>query len=96
MHAHRWAGNNRFFDGEITSYDSRTDTYAVLYDDGDRDDALQFKNYEVVFMGLDVDSVQVLETDKDEMELAANTITQLAAAGRHSSGQGTPHILEFD
>lgn len=89
----RWAGNNKFFDGQITAYSSRTDTYAVLYDDGDRDDALQFKNYEVIFVGLEVECVRVLETDKDEMELAANTITQLAAAGRYSSGQGSMRVL---
>lgn len=70
-----WAGDNTFFYGEIVAFEPETDSYTVIYDDGDADNGIRFRNYEVVWNGLHVQLVRVYETDQDEMEVAANAIT---------------------
>ncbi|GMH32728.1 hypothetical protein BSKO_00562 [Bryopsis sp. KO-2023] len=69
-----WAGDNTFFNGEIVAFENESNSYTVIYDDGDADNGIQFRNYEVVWKDGRVQLVRVYETDQDEMELAGNAV----------------------
>lgn len=77
---HRWGGEQTFFSGEIVSYDDVNDRYKVVYDDGDADEALEFRNYEVSHKAGKVDIVKVLETDQDDVEGVPGEVLQAAVA----------------
>lgn len=65
----RWGGENAFFGGRIDSYDSTADRYKVVYDDGDADLALEFRDYEVTQKGSKIEVVTVTATDADDTDV---------------------------
>ena len=66
----RWKGERRFFEGVIENYDPSSHTYTVVYDDGDRDDALEFRKYKVEYAadGNKIEAVRVNEHNLDDID----------------------------
>lgn len=61
-----WKGERKYFEGIIDKFHPTTDTYSVIYDDGDSDDHLKFQLYQIVYRGDIIDMVTVMEHNLDE------------------------------
>ena len=66
----RWKGERRFFEGVIENYDPSSHAYTVVYDDGDRDDGLEFRKYKVEYAvdGNKIETVRVNEHNLDDID----------------------------
>eukprot|EP00803_Ostreobium_quekettii_P007710 evm.model.scf_293.6 EVM.evm.TU.scf_293.6 scf_293:91596-100327(+) len=82
-----WEGENSFFGGRIDSYDGLADRYKVVYDDGDADLALEFREYDVSWKAGQVECVTVTATDQDDADMApGEAATADAAEGEVEKG----------
>ncbi|GMH43567.1 hypothetical protein BSKO_11489 [Bryopsis sp. KO-2023] len=63
-----WAGENTFFEGRIDAHHPAVDRFRVIYDDGDADEAIQFRKYDVTKKHGRVELVKVLEHNLDDSD----------------------------
>lgn len=63
-----WEGENQYFSGLIEAYNEQSDRYRIVYEDGDMDDDMELRDYEVIMDGNEIDYIRIDEHNMDDTD----------------------------